>query len=880
MSQKTLPATVKIMIWAVLTVVVSGCQLITLPTQFRSNWPVEVTRTWIGPDYWSNRLQDWRLAGGRLECLASDVNRNVNLLTVQSDSAMGTMKMSVRLGLLDTNNADSDRAWTGFRVGIRGQFDDYRDSAVHGQGLNAGVTTDGQLFIGDYRPEQPANLKHQIARALLSNIELRLVAKPLGPNYKIKLSVYHPKTRQILTVLYKDDIPAERLIGNLALVSHLPQKKKSENDPSCWFADWRLSGDKLIYNKSHAYGPVLFSQYTLSRNILKMSAQMAPVGASDSPTVSMQIQDNEDETWNEVASASIDPMARTATFRVEPWDNTQDTPYRLVYDFVDSANTLQTAYFAGVIRREPLEKEEIVVAGFTGNNDLGFPNNDVTAHVKAHDPDLLFFSGDQIYEGVGGFGHQTSPVDKATLDYLRKWYIFGWTYRDLMRDRPAVSIPDDHDVYHGNIWGAGGRATPEAGSGAARQDAGGYKMPPEWVNMVERTQTSHLPDPYDPTPVEQGIGVYYCELNYAGISFAVLEDRKFKSAPKGLLPNAQITNGWPASSDYNAAAESDAPGAVLLGERQLKFLQDWADDWSGGTWMKVVLSQTIFANVATLPEGVSSGAVTPRLPILEPGQYAPNEWRVHDHDSNGWPQSGRNRALREMRKAFAVHIAGDQHLGSTIQYGIDKWRDAGFALCVPAVSNIWPRRWYPPEPGLNQEPNALGYTGDYKDGFGNLMTVHAVSNPSLTGRQPVNLYDRATGFGLVRFQRSTRDVTIECWPRLPQLFQDNGGQYPGWPVKFNQLDNYGPEPVEFLPTFSITNLDNPVFQIIDESNNEILYTLRINGAQFRPKVFKKGNYTVKIGEPDTEKMKIYENVPSMPPEQNLVVEYVFPITQE
>ena len=33
-----------------------------------------------------------------------------------------------------------------------------------------------------------------------------------------------------------------------------------------------------------------------------------------------------------------------------------------------------------------------------------------------------------------------------------------------------------------------------------------------------------------------------------------------------------------------------------------------------------------------------------------------------DFDANGWPQTGRNRALRAMRKAFAFHIAGDQHL--------------------------------------------------------------------------------------------------------------------------------------------------------------------------------------------------------------------------
>jgi len=37
-------------------------------------------------------------------------------------------------------------------------------------------------------------------------------------------------------------------------------------------------------------------------------------------------------------------------------------------------------------------------------------------------------------------------------------------------------------------------------------------------------------------------------------------------------------------------------------------------------------------------------------------------------------------------------------------------------------------------------------------------------------------------------------------------------------------------------------------QVIDESNNEIVYTLRINGTSYRPKVFNDGIYTIKVGE--------------------------------
>jgi len=153
--------------------------------------------------------------------------------------------------------------------------------------------------------------------------------------------------------------------------------------------------------------------------------------------------------------------------------------------------------------------------------------------------------------------------------------------------------------------------------------------------MVQRTQTAHLPDAFDPTPVAQNIDVYYTDLKYAGISFAIIEDRKFKSAPKPLLPEAKIYNGWAQNKTYDELAHSDVEGAVLLGQRQLDFLENWSVDWPDNTWMKVVLSQTIFANVATLPEPESnSDAIMPTLRIIKKGEYPPNDIPVADFDAN------------------------------------------------------------------------------------------------------------------------------------------------------------------------------------------------------------------------------------------------------
>ena len=54
-------------------------------------------------------------------------------------------------------------------------------------------------------------------------------------------------------------------------------------------------------------------------------------------------------------------------------------------------------------------------------------------------------------------------------------------------------------------------------------------------------------------------------------------------------------------------------------------------------------------------------------------------------------------------------------------------------------------------------------------------------------------------------------------------------------------------------------VQDPVVQVIDQSNGEVLYTVRINGASFTPKVFKAGTYTVKVTDPDTSYEKSSED---------------------
>ena len=101
---------------------------------------------------------------------------------------------------------------------------------------------------------------------------------------------------------------------------------------------------------------------------------------------------------------------------------------------------------------------------------------------------------------------------------------------------------------------------------------------------------------------------------------------------------------------------------------------------------------------------------------------------------------------------------------------------------------------------------------------------------------------RADGYGLVRFNKPSRQVTLECWPRF-----STGEQFPGWPIAVSVDDNDGRRPVAWLPELIFENDVDPVVQVIAEANGEVLYTLRVQRNRFQPPVYSQGSFTVKAG---------------------------------
>lgn len=714
----------------------------------------------IGPQFWANPLQSWSVKNGKVMATGNGRQRgkgdiNLQLLTHQIETPAKGFVLKADFTTASGTGGTNDDSWVGFHVGLSGgQIDDYRrPAAIPTAHLKVGLRlADGKLFMNHQRFGIKVSEKSIPTTKIVSDGSYHRLTL-VYDNGTLRLSVSDPHAEehadggQEETFLNIDFPDASLLRGNIALALESCNVR---------FSMWSVQGNAVVEHSDQLFGPIGWTQYTLDEatSVLKVNAQMLPVVG----TVFLEFFDAVNDAWQEVASASIDSLSHTALFRIEQWDSSDDKPYRTKYTWSNDVY-----YYGGVIRKSPQhDKDQLSIAAFSCDHGYAFPLPKMVHNVLLQDPDLVFFAGDQIYEHYGGF-HFVDEADEgstklAMLDYLRKWYLFGWTWRDVLRDRPSVIIPDDHDVFMGNMWGAGGIPL----SRDANEADGGYIMPPDWVNAVQRTQTDHLPDAFDPTPIEQGIGVYYTDFLYGGVPLAVIEDRKWKSGP-----NMVLVDDWKTASPE----QLNPDGAELLGPRQEAFLIDWAER-TKSVELRVVLSATIFSHSST-----NVGQ-----------QLVPDK---NNCDSNGWPKDGRDRALRPLMNNAknTVMIHGDQHMGILVRQGIDDYNDGPFAFMVPGTANGYPRSWWPQGP----DANMYTWTGDFVDDFGNKFTVFAVANPDVGSNQikiwRSNIEDTAhkkgSGYGTLTYNRGAGEIQFRMWRfNFDAANPTSDDQFPGFPQTF------------------------------------------------------------------------------------------------
>jgi len=176
---------------------------------------------------------------------------------------------------------------------------------------------------------------------------------------------------------------------------------------------------------------ICFALYTVQNNVMKLNVQLYPLKAGEDRNVRLEI--NQQGKWKQIAESQVIEKGWTAPFRVERWDSTKDVEYRVLHG--------KNASYTGNIRKDPIDKDIIVVAAFTGNSinpshGGDIPKSDIVENIKKLKPDLLFFSGDQVYDH---FKHYAA------------WLKFGRDFGEIIRNIPTVTNPDDHDGGQANL---------------------------------------------------------------------------------------------------------------------------------------------------------------------------------------------------------------------------------------------------------------------------------------------------------------------------------------------------------------------------------------------------------------------------------------------
>lgn len=115
---------------------------------FKSNFENIEMHTWIGTQYWSDKKEDWKVLNNRVECLVSNQDRKIYLLSHQFNKNVKIFEMSVCAGFFNQTMTNNKNNWAGFRIDSKKELSKQDNDTSFKDGINIGVCTNGSLFIG------------------------------------------------------------------------------------------------------------------------------------------------------------------------------------------------------------------------------------------------------------------------------------------------------------------------------------------------------------------------------------------------------------------------------------------------------------------------------------------------------------------------------------------------------------------------------------------------------------------------------------------------------------------------------------------------------------------------------------------------------------
>lgn len=640
------------------------------------DWADSRERRWPGPDFWTNRLQDWEVRKGALYCDAQSgmALRTAHVVSYETSLEHGGFWAEVDFA---SHQAET-KGLAGLLIGAGAGRLDYRGAAlVQGlPGKGGGVLcaynySSEQLQIIDFSTQPGGKLVSLASKIVAyqdnSKLRLKVEVQKTGNLADITLILSDVNTSEELGRVSKRGLHPDQVAGLIAMAA-----QSSRGMQTFQFDQLSLGGSGAVHYDDRSFGPVVGSLYSMNGTILKIGVQFAFLGdgkrlPSDpkklknsllwprlTAVLEMRSPSSGDDFTAIGRPQAVLPPDYYVNYRIEDWDPSKQSELRV--RFIDDGG--EEYFYSVLIDREPENKLTVgtvscmgvmgmaalqrgpdpgageAVAGRWTPANIWAPFDGITDGLLHDDADIIFFTGDQLYEGRPTWADQSlNPVE----DFFYKFFIWHWSFQETTSSRPCILQTDDHDVFQGNIWGDGGYINV-----SGNYWRGGYLRSLSFINTVHRVMTAHNPDAIEPMSIDTGMTNYYTSFSYGGVDFFVLEDRKFKSP----------------------VSQNDPKEQELLGAKQEKHLIEWVQGESPNP-VKCVVSQTIYASISRKADGTKS----------------------KERDTNNWPLGPRSRIVELLGENDVFVISGDQHLATFARVGVESPDDGFYQFAAPPAGN-------------------------------------------------------------------------------------------------------------------------------------------------------------------------------------------------
>ncbi|WP_157096638.1 hypothetical protein [Tsuneonella dongtanensis] len=258
------------------------------------------SRRWLGPDWWANRLQDWRRAGDWIKCTTGEATMEVRTAALLSRelaaSGNGSMAMTVA-----ADTASGAGGFGGWLLGVgAGRLHPLAAALAQrgsgaGGGIMAVVDTQGRPHFREHASESAP-----LAFAMLDSDNeifgsatdlgteprrLALDIEDAGGSCKLVLTVFGTDGRALAQATLSG-VPSSTVSSGIALVSSPPTGAAGARFR---FANLENAGPRIRLHPERRLGPCLATLHSVAGGTLKLAAHFGVLADGDPKAAHLEV---------------------------------------------------------------------------------------------------------------------------------------------------------------------------------------------------------------------------------------------------------------------------------------------------------------------------------------------------------------------------------------------------------------------------------------------------------------------------------------------------------------------------------------------------------------------------------------------------------------